>query len=121
MGFLKRLFGGGGKSNAPVDKNGVYMYFRSPKAADAVTKVRADKQHDLNRTDNGFVWHKTIVDSKYFSRIQAIVYFDGNYQVSNSDLTGGEMITAEEYEAALAERERAKQAALEAEENEAAE
>ena len=107
MGFLRKLFGGG-KSSQPVDKNGIYLYFRGKRAADAVTKVRADKQHDLNRTDSGFVWHKTIVDSKYFSRIQAVVYFDGNYQVTNADLDGGEMITKEEFDAILAEREAAK-------------
>ncbi len=111
MGFLKRLFGGGGSGNsAPVDKNGIYLYFRHKRAADAVTKVRADKQHDLNRTNNGFVWHKTIVDSKYFTRIHAVVYFDSNYQVTSADIDSGEMITAEQFEAALAERERQAQA-----------
>ena len=107
MGFFRRLFGGG--DSAPVDKNGIYMYFRSKRAADAVTKVRADKQHDLNRTDYGFVWHKTIVDSKYFSRIQAVVYFDGNYQVTSADIDGGEMISAEAFDAIIAEREQAKE------------
>jgi len=107
MGFLKKLFGGG-NSGKPVDKNGIYLYFRSKRAADAVTKVRADKQHDLNRSDSGFVWHKTIVDSRYFSRIQAVVYFDGKYEVTSADLDGGEMITKEEFEAALAAREAAK-------------
>ncbi len=101
MGFLKKLFGGGsGESTRPTDPNGIYLYFRSRRAPDAVTRVRIDKQYDLNHTDHGFVWHKTIVDHKYFSRIEAVVHFDRQHNVTHADLDGGEMITAAEYEKA---------------------
>ena len=103
MGFLKRLFGGGNQQ--PKD-TGVYLYFRSKRAADAVTKVRIEPTYDLNRSGDGYTWHKTIVDSRYFSRINAVVRLDGNYQVVSAELDNGEMITAEAYEAALAERNR---------------
>ncbi|MEM8858999.1 MAG: hypothetical protein AAGD96_11800, partial [Chloroflexota bacterium] len=61
-------------------------------------------QYDLNNNGNGYTWHKTIVDARYFSRIQAVVNFDGNYNVISADLDNGAMISAEEYEAAMAQR-----------------
>lgn len=100
MNFLKKLFGGGQKP-ANSDPNGLYFYVRAHKC-EAYVRVRADKQHDLERTDDGFVWHKTIVDSKCFSRMQAVVHFDHNYQVTASELDGGTFITKDEYEAAVA-------------------
>lgn len=102
MGFLKKLFGGG-EEKRYEDKTGIYFYVRSKRGA--YVKVRADKQHDLNRTDNGFQWHKTIVDSKYFTRMQAVVDFDSNYNVTYSELENGIFISAEEYEAGLREQE----------------
>ncbi len=103
MDFLKKWFGGGSRqTDDPVDPGGIYLYFRSHHAPEAVTRVRIDKQYELNSTDGGYVWHKTIVDSKYFSRIQAIVYFDRSYSVQRAELDGGELITRDEYEAALA-------------------
>jgi len=108
MGFLKKLFGGGEKKEQPyVDKTGIYFYVQVD-GVDSRVRVRADKQHDLSRTDNGFIWHKTIVDSKYFRRMQAVVYFDGNYNVTNSALQGGTFITQPEYEMAEAAAQAAK-------------
>ena len=99
MGFLKNLFGGKKKPQPYVDKNGIYFYVQVNNL-DSRVKVRADKQHDLMATQNGYVWHKTIVDSKYFRRMQATVHFDRNYNIISSDLEGGSFITEEEYNAA---------------------
>ncbi|MDJ0754737.1 MAG: hypothetical protein QNJ45_14530 [Ardenticatenaceae bacterium] len=102
MGFLKRLFGGGDQPQNQ-DPNGIYLYFRSKRAANAVAKVRIDKQYDLNRSGDGFVWHKTIVDPRYFSRIEAVITFDSRHNIVNADLSGGELIDEESYEAAMTE------------------
>ncbi len=99
MGFLKKLFGGEKKETPYVDKTGIYFYVQVDNV-DSRVRVRADKQHDLMRVDNGFIWHKTIVDSKFFRRMQAEVHFDSNYNVTHSELQGGTFITQEEYEAA---------------------
>lgn len=101
MGFLRKLFGGG---NSQPKDDGIYLYFRSKRAADAVTKVRINPQYDLNNNGSGYTWHKTIVDARYFSRINAVVYFDGGHNVTSADLDGGELISAEAFEAALASR-----------------
>lgn len=105
MGFLKRLFGGFGGNSQPKD-TGIYLYFRSQRAADAVTKIRIEPSYDLNRDGEGLSWHKTIVDSRYFSRINAVIRFDNNHRILSADLDKGELITEEEFEAALAERNR---------------
>ncbi|MFK7803478.1 MAG: hypothetical protein AB8G95_17715 [Anaerolineae bacterium] len=105
MGFLKKLFSGFGGNSQPKD-TGIYLYFRSKRAADAVTKIRIEPSYDLNRDGDSLSWHKTIVDSRYFSRINAVIRFNSNHQVLSADLDNGELISAEEYEAALAERNR---------------
>ncbi len=98
MGFLKKLFGE--KKNKPyVDKQGIYFYVQV-NGKESYVRVRADRQHDLQRTDGGFVWHKTIVDSKYFRRMSAVVQFDNQYNITHSELDGGTFISKERYETA---------------------
>ena len=102
MSFLKKLFGGG---DCPyVDKNGIYVYAKCDNC-DTIVRVRADKQHDLNRDGDNLSWHKTIVDSKCFRRMQATVYFDSNYQVKNYELTGGELVDEAAYNEFMAAKE----------------
>lgn len=98
MGFLKKLFGLGGPQEY-VDTQGVYFYVKCDNCG-SIVKVRADKQHDLNHDDGSYVWHKTIVDSRCFRRIQAVIYLDRTYAVTNSELTGGQLVTEADYLAA---------------------
>lgn len=98
MGFLRRLFGGGEKKSASGDPQGVYFYVQCDRCG-ARVRLRADKQYDLNRTDEGFVWHKTIVDSKCFRPIPAVVTLDHNYALVSVEIEGGRFITQEEFEA----------------------
>jgi hypothetical protein len=97
MDFLRRLFGGD-KKGSQVDTQGVYFYVRCNHCG-ARTRLRADKQYDINRTEDGYVWHKTIVDSKCFRQMPAVVRLDRNYHVTDAEISGGEFITKEEYEA----------------------
>ena len=97
MGFLKNLFGGK-KDKEYVDKTGIYFYAQCGNCGSGV-KVRADKNHDLMKEGRGYVWHKTFVDARCFRRMQAVVYLDERFEVSNSELSGGEFISAAEYEA----------------------
>lgn len=101
MGFFKRLFGGG--QSEYVDKTGIYLYARCANCG-AVVRVRADKQHDLNQDGSGFTWHKTIVDSKCFRRMQAVVQFDGNYNVTNHEIEGGTLVDEAAYDSWLAHK-----------------
>lgn len=102
MGFWKRLWGGSGdkKSAPPVDPQGIYLYVRCDNCG-AVVRVRADKQYDLQQAEDGFVWHKTIVDSQCFRRMTTVVTFDRQYQVVQADIQGGHYVTEVEYQAYL--------------------
>lgn len=96
MGFLKKLFGA--EPEVYADHDGIYFYARCDNCG-TIVKVRASKQNDLSRTDDGFEWHKTIVDNRCFRRMQAVVLFDGRYNVTNQELTGGVFVTEAEYQA----------------------
>ncbi|MAU01823.1 MAG: hypothetical protein CL608_32200 [Anaerolineaceae bacterium] len=106
MGFLKKLFGGG-EPEKYVDKQGLYFFVECDDCG-ARVKVRADKQHDLQNTGDGYEWHKTIVDNRCFRRIQTVVQLDGSYQMVSHEITGGRYMTEAEYLAAEAAAEQAK-------------
>lgn len=95
MGFLKRLFGG--KQEPYEDTQGVYLYVACDNCGSRL-RVRIDKQYDLNRQSGGFVWHKTLVDSKCFRPMPTTVKFDGNYSVTEAEIEGGRYLTKDEYE-----------------------
>lgn len=97
MGFLRRIFGSE-KKGAQGDTQGVYFYVQCDHCG-ARVRIRADKQYDLNRTDEGYTWHKTIVDSKCFRQIPTVVQLDRNFEVVSAEINGGRYITREEYEA----------------------
>lgn len=111
MGFLRRLFGGDKKESGYRDEHGIQIYVKNERC-DAYVHTRIDKRHDLNREGNGYVWHKTIVDAKCFQRLQAVIHFDRNYNVTSQQIDSpGKFITKEEYEAGLAAQEAAREAA----------
>jgi hypothetical protein len=111
MGFLRRLFGGDKKENGYRDEHGIYVYVKNERC-DAYVRTRIDKRHDLNREGNGYIWHKTIVDAKCFQRLQAVIHFDNNYNVTSQQIDPpGKFITEEEYEAGLAAQEAARRKA----------
>jgi hypothetical protein len=100
MGFLKKLFGGGNNSASNAsDKDGFFIYVQCDRCEKRV-RLRILKQHDLNYTDDGFVWHKTIVDSRCFQHIPAVVHFDRSLNVLNQEIDGGHFITRAEFEQA---------------------
>jgi hypothetical protein len=97
MGFLKRLFGGEGSSKGQSsDSEGFFFYVQCDNC-DKKVRLRILRQYDLNYSDGSYVWHKRIVDSRCFQEIEAVVHFDGNYNVTNADINGGRQISHEEY------------------------
>jgi hypothetical protein len=100
MGFLKKLFGGEKKQAKYVDKRGIYFFVRCDNCG-TITRVRADKEYDLTRDGNSFVWHKTIVDSRCFRPIAVVVQLDGNYQRTSEEISGGSFVMEAEYNASL--------------------
>ena len=105
MGFLKKLFGGtegdGRPSKAAADTQGIYFYVQCDRCGTPV-RLRADKQYDLINEGTGYVWHKTIVDSRCFQRMPTVVYLNSAYEMVSHEIAGGHYITQDEYESLLA-------------------
>ena len=100
MGFLdsmKSLFAGGGER----DENAYWAYVRCDRCGEAI-KTRVDLHNDLSlREEGGYMVKKTLVGSqRCFERIQITLTFDANRQLIDREISGGEFITAEEFEAA---------------------
>lgn len=104
MGFLDgilKLFGGG--SAAPADR-GLYYYVRCDKCRETI-RFRVDPRWDLAPSyDDGdqassFSVTKHIVGQKCFRPIEVTLNFDRNRKESGRSVTGGQLITADEYEA----------------------
>ncbi|MDX1662985.1 MAG: hypothetical protein R3272_04270 [Candidatus Promineifilaceae bacterium] len=99
--FLRRLFGQGGKESRDSDyqdPQGLYLFVECERCG-AQLRLRADKKYDLNRTAEGYTWHKTIIDSQCFQPMPTVVTFDKQFNVISSDIEGGRYITREQFEA----------------------
>lgn len=92
MGFLRNLFSR--KPKKYVDERGLYYYVDCHKCHN-VLRVRIDKQYDLNRQDDGgFVWRKTLVCPKCYSKMETEMTFDGNYKARTQEIRGGKYVAA---------------------------
>jgi hypothetical protein len=103
MGFLKKIFGSG--VNNSYDRDGLYYYIRSKQTGEVI-QVRINRHNDLseNESGDGFFTRKTIVGTKSFDRIEAEFYFDARRQLASTDITGGDLVDREAYEAYLSQR-----------------
>lgn len=107
MSILKRLgslFGGGGKG---AEERGIfYLYVRCGKCAEKV-RVRVNTGSDLLRdydrgtgdAGSGYVLRKDIMDSKCFQIMHAEVALDDGFRILSQEISGGQFITREDYEA----------------------
>ena len=98
MGFLKKLFGGSENKNSSAKSGqGLFLYVQCDRCGDKV-RLFIHREHELNRTASGYVWHKTIIDNKCFQPITTVVNFDNSYNISQSEIDGGHYISLEEFE-----------------------
>jgi len=106
MGFLDKIksFLAGAPSGAPGDPYGIWFHFRCGKCGEVV-RVRADRRNDLNREagPGTFLLRKEVMDNSCFQLMHAEIWLDGSYNVVTAEVSGGELISKEEYEAAKAE------------------
>ena len=98
MGFLNKLrslmSGSGDRDDA------IHIYVQCDKCG-AKLDIRVNKQYDLTSDyddDGTRVLHKEILDDKCFTLMHAQIRFDRQYNIIDSDIEGGRMITREEYE-----------------------
>ena len=108
MGFLdslKSIFSGDGE----LSDAGYWIYVRSRRCKELI-KTRVDLRNDLSLQDEGgYLTRKVLIgnNSRCFERVEVTLIFDQNRQLIDHQASGGELISAEAYEAALkAEQQR---------------
>jgi hypothetical protein len=99
MSFLKKLgsfLTGEGESG----DDAYWFYVRCGNCGEKL-RIRVNKQFDLqpNYETGGHTLAKEMMDSKCFHLMYARIEFDKDYRETSRDITGGEFITREEYEA----------------------
>lgn len=99
MSFLKKLgtfLTGGGEPGGDA-----YWFYVRCGNCGAKLRIRADRQYDFqpNYETGGYTLVKEMMDSKCFRLMYARIEFDQGYRETGRDITGGEFITREEYEA----------------------
>jgi len=97
MGFLKKLLGGSKNRGGSSDAEGFFIFVQCDNC-DKRVRLRVNKNYDLNRTEDGFIWHKTIVDSRCFRPMPTEIRFDSRYQVTQAEISGGHSISRHEFE-----------------------
>ena len=102
MGFfdsIKSLFGG---SSEGEQSDKVYWIYVRCRRCGEVIKTRLDLLNNLSPNDEGgYTASKTLVGNHLcFERIEVILTFDEKRRLINRDISRGDFITAEEYEAA---------------------
>jgi hypothetical protein len=76
-----------------------FIYFVKCKRCGAITRVRIDKRNDISRDDNDNLFvRKGIVDSKCYAPIEIVIQFNEGHKESSREISGGEFVTADEYE-----------------------
>lgn len=95
MSFLKKLFGKRGSVASRDD--GIYLYVKIRRGGEIV-RVRVHKLNELSRNDEGQLFvRKLVMGTRSFERVEAEFYFDDSYHLTRADLTGGEMVTEQDY------------------------
>ena len=102
MNFLKSLFGGG---KAGDDKRAYYVYVR-PKRCDQIVEVRIDLYNDLSRNEEGGYWIRKVAQAiRCPFPAEIVLHFDNKKKMIDSEVTNGELVEKEEFDAWLAEKE----------------
>ena len=104
MDFLRKVFGGGGGGGGRANDRAYWVYVRCRRCGEPL-KARIDLSNDLSLSDEGdtYTVHKSLVGSgerRCYQRSEVTLTFDGERKtVLDREITGGEFITEDEYEA----------------------
>ena len=110
MGFWSSvknfLFGAGDDSG----NGGKYFYVQlydvphRPSPQDEIVEIRIHTQHDLSLTDSGnYFVRKVVVGPRKFKRGELRLYFDSRKNLIDQEVSGGELVTKDDYDAYIAE------------------
>lgn len=113
MGFLSNLFPGLRKSRARGKQgyvkrdgqHGIWIYLQCDKCGEKIpvrlrvtSEVQRREGPDEDLGPGQFFVQKTIVGSQCYQRIEATIDFDAKYNVIDSEIKHGKLITQKEYE-----------------------
>jgi hypothetical protein len=104
MGFLARLFGGGGaRKDSGSDPGGIHLYVRCAKCGEKI-HVRANRHTDISQeyAEGGSTvptLHKEILGSKCQNLMYAHFTFDQSYRIVTSSGERCTIISQAEFEA----------------------
>lgn len=109
MDFFKRLFGGGGAGkSASSDKDGLYYYIK-PTGCTEIVQVRINANNDLSLDDEGkgYIVRKMVRGTSYKCTRSAELnlIYDSNRRLKNTEVTGGTLVTRDDYQQWLAAQE----------------
>lgn len=99
MNFLKNLFGGDGDGQS---KDGGQYFYVQPRGCEEVVEVRINPANDLSTREegNGYFVRKTVRGThRCFNPAEMTLYFDGNKSFTSHEMSGGELVTREDYDA----------------------
>jgi hypothetical protein len=99
--------GGGGNRQADSAGGNAYWIYVQCAACGEKIRVRVNREHDLSPefegesdTPTGYHVAKEIVGQNCFRRIHVEMTFDRDRHLAEQQITGGQFITREEFEAA---------------------
>ena len=100
MNFLKKLFATGAPNNPST-----HFYVR-PKRCDEIVEIRIDLYNEPSLTDEGQYFVRKIVRGvRCPFPAELLVYMDKNRNVRSVEVVDGEQVSAEDYEAWLANKQ----------------
>lgn len=102
--LAKSLFGSSALNSGK--DGGLYYYVRvhyvpgRTSSQDEIVEIRIHPHNELSLQDDGnYFVRKTVVGNKNFRRAELTLTFNKRRQVINHEISGGELVTAEEYDA----------------------
>ena len=94
VSFLDKLLGRSSEQGV------LWLYVRCGNCG-AEVRVRINLYNDLSVADDGgHILRKEIMDSRCCQLMHAVLHFDGKRRVISRDITGGDFISQDEFEAA---------------------
>ncbi len=97
--WLRRAFAGSGASRQATD-TGLYFYVKLQRGGEVV-QLRLDPQYELvpDYDEGGYITRKSVVGPMTFQRAEATFRFDENRQLQTWDISGGDLVSQEEWDA----------------------
>ena len=105
MDFLRKLFGGGGQRQ---DSSAYYIYVR-PKMCKEIVRVRVNLTNDpsINDDESGYILRKTASATRCPFQSEITLHLNKSRDVVDREINNGEFVTQADYDAYMAETEKA--------------